>query len=90
MDKKILQNEKGTVFKIKVIANAKTNLLEEDTEFYKLRIKAPAVDNKANTELVKFLAQYFKISKSQVQILHGSKSSHKTILLEGVFIDSIL
>jgi hypothetical protein len=36
-------------------------------------------NNKANTELVKKLARYFKVSSSQVRILSGLRSRRKVV-----------
>lgn len=82
MNEKIKINKEGTLLQIKVIANASKNELEELDEFFKLRIKAPAVDNKANQEIVKFLSDYFNVKKNNVEIIHGSKSSRKTVLIK--------
>ena len=50
----------------------------------KVRIAAPAVDDKANTALVDFLAGYFGIPKRNVSILSGVKSRSKRVSIEGV------
>lgn len=47
----------------------------------KIRIKAPAVDNKANDYLKKFLAKQFGVSKSSVEISRGQKSRMKTLVI---------
>lgn len=47
----------------------------------KIAITAFAVDNKANNELINFIAQLLKIKKNQVIIAHGKTSKLKTIHL---------
>ncbi len=84
MNEKFVINKDGTIFQIKVVANASKNEFEEQDEFFKLRIKAPAVDNKANQELIKFLSIYFNVPKGNIEILHGAKSSRKTVLVKGI------
>ena len=86
MDKKIITNKDGTIIKIKVVANASSNKIEEEEEYFKVRIKAPAVDNKANKELTKFLCEHFNVSKSNIEIIRGEKSTHKHILIKGIFL----
>ena len=86
--KKIITNTEGTIIQIKVVANSSKNDIEELDEFFKVKIKAPAVDNKANTELVKFLSEHFSAAKSDVIITHGSKSSRKTVFIKNVFLNS--
>ena len=53
-------------------------------ERYKVRIAAPAVDDKANTALVEFLAEYFGVPRRNVSIVSGVKSRSKRVSIEGV------
>lgn len=76
--------EKGEVvnLKIKVIANAKINSLEEYTdEILKLRINKPAVDGKANKAIIEYLSVQFDVPKSKIIILKGEKNSLKDLLI---------
>lgn len=50
-------------------------------EYLKLRIKAPPVDGQANKEVIAFLAQFFKLSKSQVELLKGQSGRIKKLKL---------
>ncbi|MCA6062390.1 DUF167 family protein [Thalassolituus marinus] len=45
----------------------------------KIRIQAPPVEGKANTELIKFLAKQFGIAKSDVEIISGELNRHKRV-----------
>ncbi len=45
----------------------------------KVRIQAPPVEGKANSELIKFLAKQFGVSKSAVQIISGELNRHKRV-----------
>ncbi len=47
----------------------------------KIRLTAPAVDNKANKALVAFAAKLFGIRRSGVSIQSGEKSREKTLLI---------
>ncbi len=47
----------------------------------KLRLTAPAVDNKANKALVAFAARLFQVKKSGVSIAGGEKCREKTLLV---------
>ena len=68
--------------KIKVIANAKINSLEEYTdEILKLRINKPAVDGKANKAIIEYLSVQFDVPKSNIIILKGEKNSLKDLLI---------
>ncbi|MBN1870367.1 MAG: YggU family protein [Candidatus Omnitrophica bacterium] len=69
---------------IKVIPNAKKNMMKEEDGAWKIHLQAPAVDGKANKALVRLLADYFQVRKTQIEIIKGLKSRHKTISIEGI------
>ena len=48
-------------------------------ESLKIRIKAPPVEGKANSYLVKFLAKQFGVSKRDVTIISGELSREKRV-----------
>lgn len=50
----------------------------------KIKLHAPPVDGKANTELVKFIADFFGVSKSAVEIKSGQSSRQKILFVSGV------
>jgi len=50
----------------------------------KIRLQAPAVENRANEALVEFLAHLLKTPKSAVRILGGERSRLKRIEIRGV------
>jgi uncharacterized protein (TIGR00251 family) len=52
-------------------------------ERIKVRIAAPAVDDKANTALIEFLAGYFGVPRRNVSIVSGVKSRSKRVSIEG-------
>jgi uncharacterized protein len=56
----------------------------------KIALTAPPVDGKANKELLKFLAKYFKLPKSSIQIIAGESSRNKTILIADIDKDTII
>jgi uncharacterized protein (TIGR00251 family) len=45
----------------------------------KIRIQAPPVEGKANTELIKFLAKQFAVSKRDIDIISGELNRHKRV-----------
>lgn len=69
-----------------IIPNAKKNevigFIEDKS--LKIKISSPPENNKANKELIKFLAKKLKISKNQIQIIKGKKSKKKTICIENI------
>lgn len=50
----------------------------------KLAVAAPPVDGEANAAIVKFLAKFFGVAKSAVQILQGETGRLKTVSIAGV------
>ncbi|MEE9158012.1 MAG: DUF167 family protein [Gammaproteobacteria bacterium] len=47
----------------------------------KLRIAAPPVSGKANTQLIGFLASEFRVPRSQIKLLSGERSRDKRIAI---------
>jgi uncharacterized protein (TIGR00251 family) len=50
----------------------------------RVRLRAPAVEDRANEALVEFLAELLKTPKSAVRILSGDRSRTKRIEIRGV------
>lgn len=67
---------------LKILANAKKNsFCGFEGEFLKVKIARPAIDGKANEELIAFLSSFLSLSKSDIRILKGERSHYKTIEL---------
>jgi uncharacterized protein len=56
----------------------------------KLRVQAPAVENRANEAVVKYLAALLKTPKSAVRILGGERSRVKRVEIRGVQLRDVL
>jgi uncharacterized protein (TIGR00251 family) len=56
----------------------------------KVRLRTPAVEDRANEALVEFLAELLKRPKSAVRILSGERSRRKRIEISGVTRQQIL
>ena len=56
----------------------------------KIRLQAPAVENRANEALVELLAQLLKTPKSAVRILAGERGRTKRIEIRGVTKQQVL
>jgi uncharacterized protein (TIGR00251 family) len=48
----------------------------------KIRVRAAAVDNRANQNLCSFVAKQFGVAKTQVSILNGHTCRRKTIRIQ--------
>jgi uncharacterized protein len=69
---------------VKVMPQAKTNDLKHEGDLFKVYLTAPAVDGKANAALIKFLAEYFQVRTSAIEILKGLKSRQKIVNIVGI------
>lgn len=82
-DKKFYNlNNNGIILKIKVVPNSSKNEvcgLYED--MLKIKIKAPAIENQANVELIKFLSKLTSKPKSSLKILNGNTSKTKNLFI---------
>lgn len=56
----------------------------------KVRLTAPALENRANEALAEFLADLLKTSKSAVRIQSGLRSRNKSVEIRGVTRQQIL
>ncbi len=70
------------IIKVKVKPNSKQQLIKEETDgSWKICLKSPPVDGKANQELIKLLAKKFNVRKSEITIKSGCSSKNKLIEL---------
>ena len=76
-----LASQGRTSFYVRALPGAsKTELVEQLSDgSVKIRIAAPAEEGKANTELIRFLANEFRVQKSQVEIVSGKTGRMKLI-----------
>lgn len=50
-----------------------------DSELYKVYVTVAPEQGKANKKMIELLAEYFKVSKSQVRIIKGEISRNKIV-----------
>jgi hypothetical protein len=75
----------AAVFPVRVQPRAsKDEIAGEMGGALKVRLRAPAVEDRANEALVEFLAQLLKTPKSAVRILSGDRSRTKRVEIRGV------
>ena len=86
MAKKHEYSKSDTVITVRVIPRAKkselSQVLADGT--IKIRLTAPPVEGKANQALVRFLADVFDISPTNIEIISGVKGRNKAVLIEGI------
>lgn len=52
-------------------------------ERVKIRLAAPAIENRANAALIEFLADYYRVPRRSVRIAAGLKSRDKRVVIDG-------
>lgn len=78
---KVQQNELKIQVKIK--PNSRVESIEQGEDgVYLVRVNAPPVEGKANARLIELLAKHFKVPKSRIEIIQGSKSRLKTVTIQ--------
>jgi len=82
----------GTLlFRVRVQPRAsKDEIAGEMGGALKVRLQAPAVEDRANEALVEFLARLLKTPRAAVRILSGERSRTKRIEIRGVTREQIL
>ncbi|RJP77385.1 MAG: YggU family protein [Desulfobacteraceae bacterium] len=78
----ITENEKGLTFKIFVQPRSSQNEIKGlHGDALKVRLTAPPVDGAANKMCVAFLAKFFDVPKSNVEVVSGLSSRTKRICI---------
>ncbi len=82
--KNVLADTDAITFSVKVRPSAtKTQAKSKLADgSYKIDVAAVPEDNKANLELIRFLAGEFHVSKSNIEILSGQTNSKKIIRIQ--------
>lgn len=75
-----MKENHSVLIKMKIVPNASKNEISGwDSDFLKIRIKAPPIDGKANKALISYLSKLCGVSKNGISIIRGEKSRQKTI-----------
>ncbi len=82
--------DRGVSLEVRVQPGARRNeVVGSHAQALKVRIAAPAVEGRANEELVAFLAKTFGLRRSKVIIRAGSSGRRKRIVLHGADLDAV-
>ncbi len=69
--------------KLKVKPGAKTDAITLEADgTWKVKIKAPPVDGRANAYLIRYLSEVLHLAQSKISIKTGSGSSHKLVAID--------
>lgn len=87
----LLSTNDGCIVVVKATPRAsKSEIAGADPDWLRVRLQAPPVDGKANTELTALFAKTFGIPKRSVVILTGDTSRLKRVRLRGVTAETFI
>ena len=73
-----------------IVPNAKIDkVVGEHGHAIKIKLRAPAVEGKANAALLSFLAEKLEIAERDIVLQHGEKSREKLIRINGLSEENI-
>jgi len=76
--------------KVRVTPNARKNAVVSWTgDEIRLKIKAPAVEGKANAALIEYLSELTGVSRANIQLKAGEKARIKLIEIDGPAPDEV-
>lgn len=85
MERRILQTAEGCIVTVKVTPRAsRDGCAGAEEGWFRIRLQAPPVDNKANESLAGFLSGLFGIPRRAVRLVAGGTSRVKRVALAGV------
>lgn len=58
------------------------NIIGIHGDMLKLKIKSPPVDNKANKEIISYLAKVFNVTKASIELISGQLHRDKKFLVK--------
>ena len=65
--------------KLRVIPQAKTARIIQEADTLKVYLNQPAIEGRANKQLIELLAKYYHTKKYQVKIIKGQKQRDKIV-----------
>ncbi|MDH3882289.1 MAG: DUF167 domain-containing protein, partial [Desulfobacteraceae bacterium] len=78
----IQKNSNGIILKVFVQPRSSKNMIAgQHGDALKIKVTAPPVDDAANKMCVQYLAKWFKVPKSSIEIISGHTSRTKRLLL---------
>ncbi len=82
------------VIKVKIVpGSSKNKIVGVYNDALKITITAPPVEGKANKKCITYLAKYFDVAKSKVEIISGKSCKNKLIKIydisQEIFLEKI-
>ncbi len=68
------------LIRVYVTPNAReARVVKVRNDYFEVRVDEVAVDGRANKRLLEILAEHFKVQKSRISILRGTKTRNKLV-----------
>ena len=78
------------ILRVHVVPNAKIDrVVGEYGDAVKIKLRAPAVEGKANAALLRFLAEQMKLPRHSIVLQRGHKSRDKLIRIDGLTAEDV-
>lgn len=82
------------IVKVKIVpGSSKNKIIGAYNDALKITITAPPIEGKANKKCITYLAKYFDVAKSKIEIISGRTSKNKLIKIYDIskkeFLDKI-
>jgi len=68
----------------KVSPNSKVEEVIKQGDEFLIKVKEPPKEGKANSAIIKLLAEYFNVPRDSIRISSGFKSRNKVIEISGI------
>ena len=74
-----------TILRVHIVPNARRDcIVSEHGGAMKIKLRAPAVEGKANAALVSFLAEEMKLPRCAIVLQSGQRSRDKLLRIDGL------
>ena len=79
-----------TILRVHIVPNAKIDcVVGEHGGAVKIKLRAPAVQGKANAALIRFLAEQLKLPRQSIALERGHRSRDKLIRIDGLTAEDV-
>ena len=79
-----------TILRVHVVPNAKVDcVMGEHGGAIKIKLRAAAIEGKANTALIRFLAEQLKLPRHVIVLERGHRSRDKLIRIDGLTAEEV-
>ena len=89
----VKKHREGTVLNLFVTPDARNTVFPAGINAWRksleIKVCSPAIDNKANKDVIKTIANFFEKPVNDVFVVSGGKKQKKSVLVKGVSVDFV-